>query len=159
MSFQSKINLDLARGWHGDFASANPRISLLGKDGGFQVGPTGIGAGSFVWISPLDGTVCNVGKNSPDGFVARELYNSSMPGTIENTIIITPGSTVTVYEKGEFLVELAADMGAVNRNDVVHVSSTTGNIVASTDKNAVTTGYKYAENAKGGDLVKISAWI
>lgn len=159
MSFQNKINLSPAQGWHGDFASTNPRVSFLGGDGHFQVGNDGIQAGSFVWVNAQDGTVTNTGTNSPDGFVARELTGVSMMGAQENNMTILAGTMVTVFSKGEFKVELSANMSAIQKGDAVFVSSKTGAIVASDDKSAVTTNYKYAENGKGGDLVQISAWI
>lgn len=159
MSFQNKINLSPAQGWHGDFSSTNPRISLLGKDGAFQVGPAGIGAGSFVWVDEQHGIVLNTGSNSPAGFVARELANSTMPVSYEHTMIIPAGTMVTVFTKGEFIIELPVTISAVKQGEDIFVSTETGEIVTADSKNAVTTNYKYAENAKGGDLVKISAWI
>lgn len=159
MSFQSKINLSPAQGWHGDFASTNPRVSLLGNNGSFQVGPAGIRAGSFVWVSEQDGTISNTGNDSPDGFVGRELTGVTMPGFHENNMVILAGAMVTVFEKGEFKIELATDMDDVKHGDAVYVSPQTGEVVASGDKSAVATNYKYAEDGKGGDLVKISAWI
>lgn len=159
MSFQNKINLTPAQGWHGDFASTNPRVSLLGKDGSYQVGVSGIQAGSFVWVSELDGTVSNTGSNSPTGFVGRELTGVTLPGSYDNTMVILPGTMVTIYEKGEFLIELPQTVDAVQRGGEVYASLKSGGILASGDKDSVVTNYKYAENAKGGDLVKISAWI
>ena len=50
-------------------------------------------------------------------------------------------------------------MSQVQQGEMVYASKETGKIVVSDDKNAVATNYKYAENAKGGDIVKISAWI
>lgn len=159
MSFQNKVNLTPAQGWHGDFASVNPRVSLLGKDGTFQVGATAIEAGSFVWTDEREGLIGNKGNASPIGFVGREWAGINLPDAREGNMEISPGTMVTVFSKGEFIIELPEMMSQVQQGEMVYASKETGKVVVSDDKNAVATNYKYAENAKGGDIVKISAWI
>lgn len=163
MGFQNKINLKPAIGWHGDFASVNPRVSLLSNDenqnGAYQVGDGGVKAGSFVWVDAGGVTVSNSGSGSPDGFVGREMTGITVQYLQENSMAIPKGFMVTVYERGEFYVELPVTFDSVTRKAVVYVSSKTGDVIASTDPDAVATNYKYAGNAQGGDLVKISAWI
>lgn len=156
MTFQNKVNLEPAKGWHGDFASTNVRVSLLGE-GAFQVGADGIQAGSFVWVEEETKTVVNVGKGSPVGFVGRELTGVPAHYLEESSLNIPAGFMVTVYEKGEFLVTLPANISEVNRGDVVSVDVKTGAIT--TSENGVATTYNYVTSAKCGDLVAISAWI
>ncbi len=159
MVFQNKINLNPSQGWNGDFASVNSRVSLLSKDGTFQVGETSITAGSFVWIDEQQSLVSNQGTGSPVGFVGRELTETSMDGMRQNNTIFPPVAMVTIFSKGEFLIILPETIDAIKQGDPVFVTTETGKIVASSNKSSVTTNYKYAENTKGGDLVKISAWI
>ncbi|MDI2112103.1 structural cement protein Gp24 [Commensalibacter nepenthis] len=156
MSFQNKVNLEPAKGWHGDFASTNIRVSLLGN-GFFQAGVNGVQAGSFVWVDEATQTVVNTGSASPAGFVGRELTGVPARYLEEASINIPEGFMVTVYEKGEFLVALPADANAVKRGDVVSVDGATGAVVVG--GKGIATTYKYVSNAKGGDLVAISAWI
>lgn len=154
MTFQNKVNLEPAKGWHGDFASTNVRVSLLG-DGAFQVGADGIQAGSFVWVDEETQTVVNAGKDSPAGFVGRELTGVPAHYLEEASLNIPAGFMVTVYEKSEFLVTLPANVAEVKRGGAVSVDANTGAIT----KDGVVTTYNYVTDAKAGELVAISAWI
>ncbi|MDI2091674.1 structural cement protein Gp24 [Commensalibacter oyaizuii] len=157
MSFQSKVNLVPAKGWHGDFASTNVRVSLL-NNGYYQAGEEGILAGSFVWVDEETNTVSNKGTGSPDGFVAREL--TGIPGQYleEHSMKIPSGFMVSVFEKGEFLIMLPKEVSEVKRGDVVNVSTSTGAVSLGGSK-SVQTAYKYVASAKSGEIVAISAWI
>ncbi|CAI3956189.1 unnamed protein product [Commensalibacter communis] len=156
MSFQNKVNLEPAKGWHGDFASTNVRVSLLG-DGCFQAGANGVQAGSFVWVDEATQTVVNTGEGVPAGFVGRELTGVPAQYLEEASMNIPEGFMVTVYEKGEFLVALPEGKDAVKRGDTVCVDVSTGAVTVK--GNILPTTYKYVSSAKGGDLVAISAWI
>lgn len=177
MTFQNKVNLEPAKGWYGDFASSNVRVSFLGdsqaeevlvvngdtegffmlKGAYYQAGEGGIQAGSFVWVDEDTHTIVNKGKDSPAGFVGRELTGVPAQYLQEASMTIPAGFMVTVYAKGEFLVQLPADATAVKRGDIVSVDPTTGAVIVG--DGGVATTYKYASSAKGGDLVAISAWI
>lgn len=180
MTFQQTVNLGLAKGWHGDFASSNVRVSFLGdpqaeevlvvngdiqgyfmlKGAYYQVGEGGIQAGSFVWVDEETNTIVNKSEAnppiSPAGFVGRELTGVPAQYLEEASMTIPAGFMVTVYAKGEFLVALPADAAAVQRGEFVNVDVTTGAVVVGS---GTATKYKYVSSAKGGDLVAISAWI
>ncbi|EUK19263.1 structural cement protein Gp24 [Commensalibacter papalotli (ex Servin-Garciduenas et al. 2014)] len=176
MSFQQKVNLGLAKGWHGDFASSNVRVSFLGdpqaeevlvmngdlpayfmqKGAYYQAGTDGVKAGSFVWVDEETHTIVNKGEGSPAGFVGRELTGVPAQYLEQASMNIPAGFMVTVYDKGEFLVALPKESSAVQRGEVVNVDVTTGNVSVGS---GTETKYKYVASAKGGDLVAISAWI
>ncbi|MCV5473623.1 hypothetical protein OFN43_32725, partial [Escherichia coli] len=49
--FQSVINQQQAPGVEGDFASANPKASLLAGEGALVAGANGVVVGRFAWVS------------------------------------------------------------------------------------------------------------
>ena len=65
--FQNQINHQQAPGVEGDFASANPKASLLAGEGALVAGTNGVIVGRFAWVT--NGVVSNTGTGVPDGFV------------------------------------------------------------------------------------------
>lgn len=159
MPFQSNINMSQPQGWHGDFATINSRVTAYGTDGAYQAGSKGINAGSFVWVDDTDLIAQNSGSGAPAGFVGRDLSGLITQYINEHSSLIPEGFMVTIYEKGEFLVVLPAEISAIKRGDVVYTDTATGQVTISDSKTAVETTYKYAASAKGGEMVAISSWI
>ncbi len=48
-TFQTQVNVQQAIGVEGDFASANPRASVLAGAGAFVAGAQGVTVGRWVW--------------------------------------------------------------------------------------------------------------
>jgi hypothetical protein len=72
--FQTQVNAQQAPAVAGDFASANPRASVVAPEGGFVAGAGGVTVGKFAWIADDGRTVQSFGNapNAPDGFVHRD---------------------------------------------------------------------------------------
>ena len=75
-SFQTFTNVLQAPGIAGDFASANPRASVLSTqysgNVGLAAGPNGLTIGLFAWLDSSGIFVSNSGSGQPNGFVHRE---------------------------------------------------------------------------------------
>jgi len=96
----------------GDFASTNPRATVLAGPGGLVCGDAGVIVGRFAWASyqnvDADGApsvVNNFGSGIPTGFVHRE-----QQGLIENylqasTLLVPKGFPITLFDLGDFWVK------------------------------------------------------
>lgn len=158
MPVQSTVNREMPAGYDGDFASANPRFSALGVENAWRAGTGGVTAGSFVWADETSGTVSNTGTGAPDGFVRRGGLSIIQSIPQSTSVIIPAGTPLTVFEMGDFRKTLPTGVTAT-RKGVVYVSTATGQLVASTDTNAVATRFSYAQSGVAGDSVMISAYI
>lgn len=111
--FQRSINVEPAPAVEGDFASANPRASMLAGPGALVAGPLGLIVGRFGRANFNTGVATNadpgVGASSALGFVAR-------PGNIaqittwlgESSMTVQAGREVTLHTRGDFWVRFAA---------------------------------------------------
>lgn len=114
-SFQTKVNAFQAPGIAGDFASANPRSTVLTSEWqdstgathvGISAGAGGLVIGSFAWLDAATHSVAtNSGSGAPAGFVGR-----GMQGLI-TTYLTAYGATipagfmgVPIYVEGDFFV-------------------------------------------------------
>lgn len=100
----------------GDFASANPRASVLNGPGDPVAGAAGVAVGLFAWLQPngydqmsgeIDGysLANNFGPGVPTGFVHREqqaLITAFLQG---NSQLVPQGLQVTLHQAGDFWVK------------------------------------------------------
>lgn len=135
----------------------------LGNAGPQTTNPAGTGVATTTNGSGTGATLDVTSSTSttyaqPDGFVRRGGLSiiTSIPQAASTTLL--PGQPLTVYEKGEFWVQLPTGVTAA-RKGAVYTDPTTGGIVASTASGAVETGYYFAESGIPGDKVKMSAYI
>lgn len=112
MPFQTQVNTVPAPAVAGDFASANPRYSVLAGPGGLVSGPNGLTVGRFCWTTPSpadpDGepTIANnTGIGPVAGFVHREQQALITTFLAESTMVIPQGFPVTVMRGGDFWVK------------------------------------------------------
>ena len=74
MAFQKAINITQAPAVEGDFASANPRHSVLSNEGGFKAGTGGVLIARFCWADVATNTLLlNSGTGLPTGFLHRNM--------------------------------------------------------------------------------------
>ena len=102
MAFQTSVQTYPAYAVAGDFASANPRASFVGPEGGFVAGSAGVTVGRFVWIQSDGKTVLNTGTGAPDGFVHREQQALITTYLAESGSVIPVGFPVTVMRTGDY---------------------------------------------------------
>lgn len=131
VGFQQSVNRRVAPGLEGDFASANPRGSMLAGSGQLVSGnatvvdrttgltATGVIVGRFARARNDTGVVNNAdpGVASRIGFVHRDqvgLLITQYLGT--STFVMVPGREITLFDSGDFLARFAA--GAVTGQKV-----------------------------------------
>lgn len=105
-SFQTQINVTQAVGVAGDFASTNPRHSVLSVPGGFVAGANGLTIGCFAWADSGTGTILsNTGTGAPTCFVHRSMQAmiTAYQGTYGMTIPAGMG-VGEMFDGGDFFV-------------------------------------------------------
>lgn len=143
MPFPTSVNQFLAPAVAGDFASTNPRNSVLAGPGGLVAGVGGVTCGAFAWQSAsastvayqsLSSTVLNtvLGSTSlgaPTGFVWRG-QNALITQYLGETSYVIPGGfAVTLYNAGDFW---AVCSNACTIGQAVFANLATGAILAGT---------------------------
>lgn len=115
MSFQQTVAQFPAPAVEGDFASANPRFTVVAGDisTGRLVaannplnGDLGLRIGRFAWVT-LDGGgnpigLVNSGQGVPDGFVGRHQQGLLTTYLQESGMLIPSGFGATAYSSGDF---------------------------------------------------------
>ena len=126
--FQNVVNLNPAPAVEGDFASANPRASVLGEPGGYVAGPGGVIVGRFAWVDPDGVTVHSYGVdgNAPDGFVHRDMQALITVYLADATLLIPEGFPVTLFDEGDFWAQVNGD--AAVKGDAVYARFSDGAI-------------------------------
>jgi hypothetical protein len=105
MPFQQTVNIQPAPAVVGDFASANPRTSVLAGPGQLVAGPAGLIVGRFAWVDSTYTLANNNGTGLPAGFVGRQGNTAMITIFLAETSMIVPsGIFCTLYNEGEFWV-------------------------------------------------------
>lgn len=103
--FQTVVNIQPAPAVAGDFASANPRFSVLAGPGAFVAGVGGATVGRFCWADPYSQrTAVNSGSGAPTGFLARELQGLITTFLASTSMTVPQGLPITLYSGGDFWV-------------------------------------------------------
>jgi hypothetical protein len=105
MPFQKTVNLNNPLAVEGDFASANPRASVIAGEGGLVAGPLGVTVGQFAWVAADGKTVTNSGQGAvaPTGFVHRQEGAALITAFLgESSNLIPAGFPVTLHNAGDF---------------------------------------------------------
>ena len=116
MGFQTAVQLQQAPAVAGDFASANPRRSFVGPEGGFVAGAAGVTVGRFCWIQSDGKTVLNTGTGKPDGFIHREQQALITTYLAENGSLIPTGFPVTIMQTGDYWVPANVTSAVLREN-------------------------------------------
>jgi len=106
--FQNRVNLVLPPAVEGNFASANPRATLLAGPGALVAGPSGVLVGKFAWVNPSDFTTTSnqgTAPNAPDGFVHRDQQALITVYLETASQAIPEGFPVTLHNAGDFWVK------------------------------------------------------
>lgn len=126
--FQTTVNLQQAAAVEGDFASTNPRRSVVSHEGTLVAGTGGVTVARFAWVDGT-GKVTNAGAGVPTGFVARSGQQGSAVITTylaETSMQILQGFEVTLHESGDFWAKQLIFPATVGQK--VFASLTTGQI-------------------------------
>jgi hypothetical protein len=161
MPFQSVVNTVPALGVAGDFASVNPRSTVLAGAGALVAASGGAIVGHFCWST--DGvTVASTGTGAVLGFVAREQQALITTYLAEASNSVPTGFPVTVYSAGDFFATNAGS-GAVTRGLKAFANLADGSIqfaaAGATVAGAIETKWIAASAVAAGELVKISTHL
>jgi hypothetical protein len=171
--FQKQVYVQPAPAVAGDFASANPRATVLAGPGSLVAGSGGVTVGRFAWAASSGSTdintgetdfyntVTNAGSGVPTGFVHREQQALITTFLAEASMVVPQGLPVVLHNAGDFWATNAG-ASAVTAGMKVFASTTTGQIAAAA-AGATVTGYVetkwYAMSAAAaGELFKISSY-
>jgi len=166
--FQTQVNATPAPAVAGDFASANPRASVLAGEGGFIAGAGGVTVGRFAWIDDDGVTVLSHGTatRAPDGFVHREQQALITTYMAETSNVIPEGFPVTLMNAGDFWALLTGANAAVYGSAlfadyatgaVTAVAASTGASVTGVlgSTNTALTGATFTASVNSEDSTKI----
>ncbi|ENF25979.1 hypothetical protein ECP030481610_1105 [Escherichia coli P0304816.10] len=155
--FQSVINQQQAPGVEGDFASANPKASLLAGEGALVAGANGVVVGRFAWVS--NGVVNNTGTGAPAGFVHREGQASVTTWLCESSMTIQPGVQMTLMTAGDYWVKTA---GAATVGQKIFAKLSDGTITAgdagASISDYVETKFVVGSAGEAGELIQMGTW-
>lgn len=104
--FQQQINIQPAPAVAGDFASADPRASVLAGPGQLVAGPNGLILARFAWLDITQTLASNTGSGLPAGFAGRQSNWGVLITTFlaESSMTVTRGMMVTLHREGDFWV-------------------------------------------------------
>lgn len=107
--FQRTVNMQQAAAVAGDFASANPRASVVSHEGTLVAGANGVTVARFAWSSAaglVSNTVVGSGNtlsNKPAGFVHRRQGAALITDYLAETSLLVPqGFEVTLMATGDY---------------------------------------------------------
>lgn len=100
--FQRQVNLAQAPAVAGDYASANPRVSMLAGEGALIAGALGVTVGRFARAT-VAGVVSNAWAAATRlGFVHREQQAVITAFADEYGTVVPAGKIITLMTKGDF---------------------------------------------------------
>lgn len=154
--FQAQVNSQPAPGESGDFASANPRASILAGAGQLVVPSSGLTVGAFAFVTPTTGAVTQ-GYTTGQliGFVGRRQEGLITTFLAESVYTLQPGFMLTLFSAGDFWAKFP--VVAPTPGVPVYANTTTG-VAQVSATNGVLTPFYTASVGAAGDVVKISTW-
>lgn len=109
MPFPNQVNVQPAPAVAGDFASTNPRASVLAGAGALVAGAAGVAVGRFAWATDIfvddagaPAVVNNFGSGPPAGFVHRAQQGLITQFLQEQSMLVPGGFPVTLFAAGDF---------------------------------------------------------
>lgn len=129
MGFQSQVNNTPAPAVAGDFASANPRSSVLSASGGVVAGEGGVTVGKFAWLESDNRVALDHGTavRKPDGLVHRGLNALITAYLADSSMIIPEGRPVVLFNEGDFWAVNSGPSACVS-GDSVYATYADGSI-------------------------------
>jgi len=158
MGFQTAVYDQPNPAVAGDFASSNPRSTVLAGPEGISAGANGLTVGLFAWVA--NGLATNAGSGAPQGFVHREQQALITTFLAEATMLIPAGLPVMLHNSGDFWAQTGTTATVGQK---VFASNTTGQIQTGA-AGATIAGYTetnwYVKTAGAANsLIKISTTL
>jgi hypothetical protein len=138
-TFQKTINQYLAPAVEGDFASANPRATLLAGEGALVAGSLGVIVGRFAWAA------AGVAKSfwqasSQIGFIHRDAQALITAWLDGDSLTIPAGMGVTAFTQGDFWGRFA---GGATIGQKVYANYLDGSLSAAATATAPTNTFTF----------------
>ena len=139
--FQQQVNLTPAPAVAGDFASSNPRSTVLAGPGGLVAGNGGVTVGKFAWVAADGVTTLSRGTaaKAPSGFVHREQQGLIVNYLAEASMNVPIGFPVVLHNQGDFWA-VNAGPSALNVGDQIYANYANGNVSQAAAASATGTG-------------------
>ena len=140
MGFQTVVNSTPAPAVAGDFASINPRATVLAGPGGLVTGPNGVTVGKFAWVEPGGVIANNFGSaaNVPDGFVHRDQQALITQFLGQASNLVPPGFPITLFSAGDFWA-LNQGPGVISKGTALYAGYADGGLYTSAPTGASVT--------------------
>lgn len=145
--FQTFVNNELPIGVAGDFASANPRASVVGGPGAYVAPAAGVNVGVFAWFDPTTGVASNYYKaNSFLAFIHRENQGLITAFLGFASVQVQQGRPVTGQTRGDYYANFASGAAVGQKvyanpvNGVATAANTGGSVTGSYTATTVTSG-------------------
>lgn len=142
----------------GAFASANPRVTILGGSLCFRApDPDGLAVGMFAWADPESGLAFNAPPSGASllGFVLPVWGGNRRVHIVPGRVLIRPGIEVTLAAAGDFVAPFP--YGAIP-GQPVYASTVDGAPISGYSEAAVLTPWFVCSHAPPGGLAIISTW-
>jgi hypothetical protein len=154
-NFQTTIKALQAPAVAGDFASQNPRASVLAAQGQLVAPAGGLIVGNFFFINPADGSTHQAyAEGYQVAFLARESQGLITTFLAGASLVVPQGFMVTGYNEGDFYATFAA-AGPV-AGSPVYASTTDGSAQVASE-GGVLTNFTLMNEPLAGELGIISS--
>jgi hypothetical protein len=171
MPFQSQVNTVPAPAVAGDFASYNPRDTVLAGPGGLVAGSAGVTVGNFAWwsASAIDQDsapqiVNSFGSGPVTGFVHRNQQALITTYLAETSLTIPAGFPVTLFASGDFWVknsgttEATVGMNAyANYSNGAVTFAAAGSVSSASVTGAIAASTASVTGSISGDVMTVTA--
>jgi hypothetical protein len=158
MGFQTTVNLQQAPAVEGDFASTNPRASVISPESGFVAGAAGVTVGQFAWVQADGVTVLNTGTGVPNGYVHREQQALITTYLAEGGMVIPAGFMVTLQRTGDYFDKVTVAAAVVGNKAFAKLTDGTmqPGAAGATISGFVETAFVISQAAAVGELAVIT---
>lgn len=164
MSFQTQVQLQQAAAVAGDFASANPRASVVSHEGTLVAGASGVTVARFAWATAA-GLVSNTAvSGKPTGFVHRRQGSALITTYLgETSNLIPQGFEVTLMKTGDYWATMTVAPATIGNKAFASLTDGTiqpgaagATISGYVETDFVITGFPVGGTGAVGELAVIS---
>lgn len=160
--FQQSVNYQQAPAVEGDFASANPRRSLIAGEGVLVAGAVPVLVGRFGYALNSAGTVTNAkpGGSARLAFIHRNQPALNIIWLGGSTMAVQPGLEMTLFDGGDFWCRFAAPAAVGQKVFVVDADGTAvAGAAGATIAGATESQWHIEQPCNAGELAKINAGV
>jgi len=162
MPFQTQVNADPAPAIEGDFASANPRGTVVYGSisaPGLQAGTGGVTVGRFARVDLSSGLVTNNGMGAISASSVVAFIHKDQPALITTYLgqfgmTVQPGYDITAFRTGDFWARFA---GGATIGQKVYASFADGSASAAAASTPATNGGITANTTSGSATLTVTA--